>query len=152
MPNKKKVITREELILYFNGKSEEEISLAIMYAENYMKYGTDITEKWKTATQQTELLHNAEKYGYCKALEGENLVRCKGCAYDKTRCSIDFNTDILSLLKEQEPMKPIYQERSEEYVCPKCGRIVWKDDCYCSKCGQRLNGNEKDHLPRMRRG
>lgn len=44
----------------------------------------------------------------------------------------------LELLKEQESMEPIYQERSEEYVCAKCGRIVWKDDSYCSKCGQKV--------------
>lgn len=50
----------------------------------------------------------------------------------------DIVGDALELLKKQEPIEPIYQERSEEYVCQKCGQIIWKDDGYCSKCGQKV--------------
>lgn len=33
-------MTKEELIDYFAGKSHEEIALAILYAEHYIKDGT----------------------------------------------------------------------------------------------------------------
>ena len=110
-----KVITREELISYFNGKSEEEIALAIMYAENYMKYGTDITEKIETATQQAEILYNAERHGYYKAIEREPVQPLY------TTTSHPFHVGIL-------------------YHCGNCHCSLDRDkDLFCSRCGKPID-------------
>ena len=55
-------------------------------------------------------------------------------------------TDLLqytvALLKEyqekQEGLPPAWQDRTQEHVCQKCGGIVWQEDNYCSKCGQKV--------------
>ena len=110
-------MTREELIFYFKGKSEQEISLAIMYAENYMKYGTDITEKIETATEIAHLVNRAEYYGYLKAVE-------------------EF----------QKRVQPLYTTTSHPshvgllYYCGNCREPLERDrDIYCRHCGMRID-------------
>ena len=50
------------------------IETAIMYAENYLKYGTDITQKWETATQNAYAIHNAEKRGYYDCMRNMTIT------------------------------------------------------------------------------
>ena len=45
------------------------LKLAFMYAENYLKYGVDITEKLCTAVENRALVYKAEAHGYAKALD-----------------------------------------------------------------------------------
>ena len=42
-------LTRDELISYLEGKDENVIALAVLYAEQYLKDGIDITKKLETA-------------------------------------------------------------------------------------------------------
>lgn len=48
-------------------KDETTLKVAIMYAENYLKYGIDVTEKWQTAVAQSYAMHQARKQGYSDA-------------------------------------------------------------------------------------
>ena len=106
-------MTREELIYCLAGKSEQEISLAIMYAENYMKYGADITKKIETATENAYVVNRAERYGYIKAVE-------------------EF----------QKRVQPLYTTTSHPfhvgllYYCGNCHEPLERDrDIYCRHCG-----------------
>ena len=52
----------EEIINQVENKFHEEVSIykyAMLYAENAMKYGVDISEKWETATQNAMALNEA---------------------------------------------------------------------------------------------
>ena len=52
----------EEIINQVENKFHEEVSIykyAMLYAENIMKHGVDISEKWETATQNTMALNQA---------------------------------------------------------------------------------------------
>lgn len=72
-------MTKEQLAQWLVELDENVLQVAIMYAENYLKYGVDITEKWNTATKQKWSLERAERYGYA---EGRNsIVRCKDCRW-----------------------------------------------------------------------
>lgn len=71
-------MTREELISYFDGKDNDTIAIAIMYAEHYLKDGINITEKLDTAAKQAYMMQRAENRGYAAALEDmreHNVVR-----------------------------------------------------------------------------
>lgn len=106
-------MTREKLISCFEGKSEQEILLAIMYAENYMKYGTDITKKIETATENEYLVNRAERYGYIKAVE-EFQKRVQPFY---TTISHPFHVGLL-------------------YCCGNCHEPLERDrDIYCRHCG-----------------
>lgn len=58
--------TNEKEVLIEQLKKEpiEVLSLAYVYAKNMHLYGVDVTETWKTATQQAEALYRARMEGY----------------------------------------------------------------------------------------
>ena len=112
-----KVVTRDELISYFNWKNEEEVALAIMYAEHYMKDGINITEKIETATENAYMMQRAENRGYSKAIE-----------------------DI------RKPVQPLYTTTSHPfhvgifYHCGNCHCSLDRDkDLFCSHCGKPID-------------
>jgi hypothetical protein len=45
------------------------IGAAYLYAKNYCKYGTDVTEKWTTAVQQSAILEQSYNRGVMDTLE-----------------------------------------------------------------------------------
>ena len=45
------------------------ITIAYLYAANYILYGEDVTEKWLTATQNASALEKAYGKGYYDALQ-----------------------------------------------------------------------------------
>ena len=55
----------------------------------------------------------------------------------------DLIDDTLTLLKEQEAVKPILKREGRNkyysyYVCPRCDDEVVYDQNYCSECGARF--------------
>lgn len=56
----------------------------------------------------------------------------------------EMYTDVISLLKEQEPVKPdsFMDGCVQRFTCKKCGKHLlyteWGRDDYCSKCGQAV--------------
>lgn len=86
-------MTKEQLAQWLIELDENVLQVAIMYAENYLKYGVDIAEKWDTATKQRWSLERAERYGY---VEGrKSIVRCKDCGH-----ACDYSD-----IYEEEPFK-----------------------------------------------
>lgn len=72
-------MTKEQLAQWLIELDENVLKVAIMYAENYLKYGVDVTEKWDTATKQIWSLERAERYGYAEGRK--SIVRCKDCRH-----------------------------------------------------------------------
>lgn len=76
-------------------KDETTLKVALMYAEQYLKYGCDVTEKWNTAVCQALTIHRAEERGYRDAMK--NIVPCSKCKHyhvDKFAfCDLDHKPD-----------------------------------------------------------
>lgn len=98
-------MTKEQLAQWLVELDENVLQVAIMYAENYLKYGVDVTEKWDTATKQQWSLERAERYGYAEGMK--SIVRCKDCKYREY----------------------IYSTKS--YQCPKVKKTV-DDEWFCA--------------------
>ena len=47
----------------------EVISVAYLYARQYVRYGEDVTKQWNTATKQTEAMEKAYHVGYAEAMD-----------------------------------------------------------------------------------
>lgn len=60
---------KEVLAKYLLQYDEQVLSLAIMYATNYCKYGVDVTKKWETAVEQQCSLERAFCDGYSQGRE-----------------------------------------------------------------------------------
>ena len=45
------------------------VATAYLYALNYIRYGVDITEKWKTAIENVKALEKAYQEGYHEGLQ-----------------------------------------------------------------------------------
>lgn len=59
------------------------------------------------------------------------------------KCITAVQADALTLLKEQEPVKPILKREGRNkyynyYVCPRCNEEVVYDQNYCSECGAKF--------------
>lgn len=110
-------LTRDELISYLEGKDENVIALAVLYAEQYLKDGINITEKIETAAENAYMMQRAERRGYSKAIE-----------------------DI------RKPVQPIYTTTSHPfhvgilYHCGICHCSLDRDkDLFCSRCGKPID-------------
>lgn len=60
--------------------------------------------------------------------------------YKKTGqlCGFDpLLTDIIAYLEEQESMKPTFHINGR-FGCGQCGRLVYREDSYCSHCGRKI--------------
>lgn len=62
-------MSRELLIRQLSTFNDMTLEVALMYAQTYLKYGIDVTEKWTTAVQNQAVLYEAERRGYCKAIK-----------------------------------------------------------------------------------
>lgn len=58
----------KQLINELSKMSPMVVATAYLYALNYTLYGEDVTEKWKTAVQNTSALEKAYRKGYYDAL------------------------------------------------------------------------------------
>lgn len=74
-------IQKETLVKWLMEKDELVLKTAIAYAESYLKYGVDVTEKFDTAVKQTYSLYRAKEEGYYEGINKmqRELVRCKDC-------------------------------------------------------------------------
>lgn len=72
---------------------------------------------------------------------------CENCQYDNACCFLDVTADALSLLKAQEPVKPIMRNEMDDICscidniayCGKCGSPIGRlKRNYCSNCGQEV--------------
>lgn len=76
---------------------------------------------------------------YCKHTDG---VECPNCPYwHEDDCVEILHTDILALLKEQEPALPTWSQGKA--YCGKCGhrlprKRADKEINYCGYCGQAV--------------
>lgn len=87
-----------------------------------------------------------------------NKLNCDKCPYDyngrgnwKSECTAELATDALTLLKEQEPVKPHYNARTNWYECGACHYSMTSGmHCrselipatkvrYCANCGFPVN-------------
>lgn len=53
-------------------------------------------------------------------------------------------TEAISVLKEQEPVKPILKREGRnklynDYVCPNCDNNIVYEQNYCSECGRAID-------------
>lgn len=71
---------REAIISQLSRKDTMVLSLALIYAENYYKYGVDITKQWTSAVQQSDALHNAYLRG-CEEEHETQRRHCENCIY-----------------------------------------------------------------------
>ena len=65
------------------------------------------------------------------------------CPYaddDTSECQVNVMRDALSLLKEQQPKKPIYD--CPLIRCPRCKNSIDMKQKYCDKCGQAVKWDE----------
>jgi hypothetical protein len=83
-------------------------------------------------------------------LTGDASV-CKDCPYE-AECEATIGAgpsplrhDALTLLKEQEPIAPVYDQLLTQEIprCGKCGyRLVKGKDKYCCMCGKEVKWND----------
>ena len=75
------------------------------------------------------------------------------CHHDPEGVSLQFLEDALELLREQEPVKPIFDEQDVSGRCGVCGHAlnhqsmvgnVLVDEWfgYCPRCGRKVNWND----------
>ena len=69
---------------------------------------------------------------------GKTCFECPYCGDDP--CEIHLITDVLTLLKEQEPVKPIRLENW--WKCPSCSGNIVANMKYCPRCGRSVKWNE----------
>ena len=72
----------------------------------------------------------------------ENLLTYGGHIENGT-AFLELMTNVLALLKEQEPKPPIVHENSygwKFYYCPNCEKEFYQNrkQAYCEKCGQAV--------------
>ena len=88
-------------------------------------------------------LGRCESYGYCED---------KQCPYyENTGCLELLRKDTLSMLREQEPVKPIIKHEMDDVCscidnvayCGKCGEPIGRlKKNYCSNCGRKVAWND----------
>ncbi len=53
-------------------------------------------------------------------------------------CGLDpFLADVIAYLEKQKPMKPNFHI-DKKFSCGQCGRLVYREDSYCSHCGRKI--------------
>ena len=86
-PNKKKEKTedeqKKEMLEELEKESLSTICLACLYAKKFEETGMDITERWATAEQQTEIIQRFFYEGYEKGLI-EGIERGKALEKEET--------------------------------------------------------------------
>lgn len=96
------------------------------------------------------MMINREKVikGLKICIETPSWVSCpKECPYREDTCFGPTRVmyDALKLLKEQEPIAPVYDQLLTQEIprCGKCGyRLVKGKDKYCCMCGKEVKWND----------
>lgn len=60
---------KQELINLMKDMPLETLSIAYLYAKNYVEYGDDVTKTWNTDTQNSCALEKAYRKGYYDAMQ-----------------------------------------------------------------------------------
>lgn len=55
---------REKLLYQLSKFDDQTLGTALAYAQNLVLYGIDVTERWKTATEQSQALTEAYQRGF----------------------------------------------------------------------------------------
>ena len=80
-------------------------------------------------------------------MNGCEYIDCDDCCFyistKPTRCGLreeQIQEEALSLLKEQEPVKPYFVNTNYEqhFKCGNCDYVVGTQFKYCCKCGKRI--------------
>ena len=75
------------------------------------------------------------KFGICNRKCGEcDLMQDDGELHE-------MYTDVIGLLKEQEPKEPLIENVgniSKIYGCPTCRKMIYRGQCFCDECGQAV--------------
>lgn len=119
-------MTKEQLAQWLVELDENVLQVAVMYAENYLKYGVDVTEKWNTAVRQQYSLEKAQRQGF---INGQRSVigiitMCRDCKYAERHCC------------DSVFGKPLYACKHIRQIGN--GSIVFPEDFYCA------DGRRKD--------
>lgn len=82
----------------------------------------------------------------CAAMSGDE---CRECPYGHECRDTDLPygmphlaADALTLLKEQEPVRPDYSPYYQEWYCGNCGKMIPRAYNYCGYCGQAVKWND----------
>ena len=107
------MMIKEELSKWLvENYDEMTLKTAIMYAENYLKYGVNVTEKWDTAVKQTYALEMARREGLVDGMR-RGVVRCKDCINCVKEPNGELYCDILAVGYEPLGSKKV----SKDWFC-----------------------------------
>lgn len=177
MMNKEKQIQEEsskQLIDELSKMSPMVISTAYLHAINYVKYGEDVTEKWLTAVEQTNVLEKAYREGYYDALQrqaerNKEMTKEEAILYmylyrqrlvesvgnlDKDIRAYDIAINAL----EQQKVGAWYRQTDgcfDWYECSECGYVVESEmqqpsskydarTNFCPNCGAKMESEDKE--------
>ena len=62
---------KEDIVKWLMQKDTNVLMVAVVYAENYLRYGIDITKKAETAAEMAAMLENARIDGYLERMAYE---------------------------------------------------------------------------------
>ena len=92
----------------------------------------------------------------CQPLEDAAPYNCKECPYNEVslytdECQKKLHQDALELLKEQEPMIPVFLPIRDRYIvtkqcnyrCANCGELICRSDLFCEHCGRPVKWDDK---------
>ena len=78
----------------------------------------------------------------------EDPIHCLDeCPYQienqgQSSCLDSLLTDMIAYLEKQEPLKPNFHI-DKKFSCGQCGRLVYREDSYCSHCGRKIKWEDK---------
>ena len=83
----------------------------------------------------------SERYVMIRTI-GDNLAIIKSMGQHEMLVTTDIMQEILEMLKEQEPVKPVcfeHRRTRNKYQCGNCGSSeVFKEWEYCPWCGRKM--------------
>lgn len=77
-------VAKAELLKSLSEESMSVICLAVVYAKNFDEYGCDVTERWMTAEQQSQIIKAYYKKGYNEGYV-EGIVKGKELEREEAR-------------------------------------------------------------------
>lgn len=65
---------------------------------------------------------------------------CNECPYgEEMNCDYVLYHDVITMLTEQEPVKPAVVGKDPLKHCPVCNKRLYPDDNFCSQCGRKMD-------------
>lgn len=94
------------------------IQLAMMYAQNMVNYGIDVTQKWETATSQSAALNEA----YLRGLHDERKYQHMHMSYQSPAAELKMtNADRIRNMTDEELAKFIHAVGCNSHYGDDCG-------------------------------